>query len=144
MLHFERSPKMAKILCVDDDRDVTDFCKIALEAKGHEVHTAPDGDAGFKKAKELNPDLMLMDVMMNDVSEGFQTVYRIRKDEALKFTPILMLTSVNQAFDHKFDPKRDKAFLPVDAFVEKPIPSALLIEKVENLLKLTPAQINIG
>ncbi len=135
---------MAKILCVDDDHDVTEFCKIALEAKGHEVFTAADGDAGFEAALKVRPDVMLLDVMMKDVSDGFQTAYRIRKEESIKYTPILMLTSVNQVFNHKFSPDRDGKFLPVDDFVEKPIPVATLIEKVDKLLALTPDQINVG
>ncbi|MBU1238931.1 response regulator [Myxococcota bacterium] len=135
---------MAKILCVDDDRDVTDFCKIALEARGHEVFTAADGDEGLATAREIEPDVMLLDVMMKDVSDGFQTAYKIRQDERLRFTPILMLTSVNQVFNHKFSPDRDGSFLPVDDFVEKPIASKTLLEKVDKLLALTPDQINVG
>lgn len=133
---------MAKIVCVDDDRDILDTCEVILTGRGHEVFTASSGKEGVKKVKEVKPDLVLMDVMMDDFTDGFNAVYEIRKDSAVKYTPVMMLTSVNQHFPQKFGEK-DGEFLPVDAFVEKPIKPKEFLKKVEELLALKKEQINV-
>jgi len=82
---------MAKIICIDDDRDILAACGAVLKAQGHTVETAVNGKEGFEKASKQLPDLIVLDVMMDDATEGFHTAYKFRKTEALKFTPILML-----------------------------------------------------
>jgi DNA-binding response OmpR family regulator len=135
---------MAKILCIDDDPDVIESCKITLTAKGHEVESASDGESGYLKAINFKPDVIILDVMMTNTTEGFHTAYKFRENAELKFTPILMLTSINQEFNFKFNMQKDGEFLPVDNFVEKPISSKLLIETVDNLLALKKDQINVS
>lgn len=61
---------MAKILIVDDDPDFTDTTRIVLEKAGHNVINATSGDAGFKRAKEEKPDLIVLDVIMDSVLDG--------------------------------------------------------------------------
>jgi DNA-binding response OmpR family regulator len=134
---------MTKILCIDDDHDVIEFCKIALESKGFDVATANDGTEGYDKAVNFKPELIILDVMMSNTTEGFHTAYKFRQNEELKFTPILMFTSINQEFNYNFSKEKDGEFLPVDDFVEKPISAKVLLEKVEKLLKIENDQINI-
>jgi len=133
---------MAKIVCVDDDKDILEICEVILTGRGDEVFTALSGKEGFKKVKEVKPALVLMDVMMDDFTDGFNAVYEIRKDESVKYTPIMMLTSVNQHLPQKFGEK-DEEFLPVDAFIEKPIKPKDFLEKVEELLSLKKEEINV-
>jgi len=85
---------------------------------------------------------VIMDVMMDDFTDGFNAVYEIRKGESVKYTPILMLTSINQHFPQKFSEK-DGEFLPVDAFIEKPIKPKDFLKKVEELLSLKKEEINV-
>jgi len=135
---------MAKILCIDDDMDVIEFLTLTLKAAGHIVETAPDGAAGFKKALTFTPDLIVLDVMMANTTEGVGTAFDIRGNDKIRHTPILMLTSINQEFGNAFKLQSDAASLPVDDFVEKPIASKTLLEKVKKLLALPKDQIKVG
>jgi two-component system, OmpR family, alkaline phosphatase synthesis response regulator PhoP len=127
---------MAKtILLVDDDRDFVEINRLALTKQGYQVITAHDGKAGIDAAVENNPDLIVLDVMMTSDTEGFHAAKAIREHPKLKNTPILMLTSIREAMDLPFKYEPDETWLPVTEFVEKPLPPAKLVEKVEALLK---------
>ena len=89
-----------------------------LQGQGHTVVTAINGKEGFEKAVKEQPALIVLDVMMDDSTEGFATAQKLRRVEAIKYTPIMMLTSVNETSPQKFGEK-DGEFLPVDAFLEK-------------------------
>jgi CheY-like chemotaxis protein len=134
---------MPKILCIDDDNDILDGLKAILESNGFETEIASNAKEGLEKAKQITPDLLIVDVMMDNDTDGFHLTYNIRKDESLKFKPILMLTSINQKTNFKFNPETDGEFLPVDKFIEKPVKPELLIKTVNNLLSLPNDKINI-
>lgn len=133
---------MAKILCIDDDKDILDTCEVVLQGQGHTVVTAINGKEGFEKAVKEQPALIILDVMMDDSTEGFSTAQKFRRTEALKYTPIMMLTSVNETSPQKFSDK-DGEFLPVDAFLEKPIKPKEFLAKVGALLALKKEQVNV-
>ncbi|HBO83396.1 MAG: response regulator receiver protein [Deltaproteobacteria bacterium GWC2_42_11] len=126
---------MPKVLLIDDDIDVVEAMKIALESKGYQVITANDGDSGYEKAFEETPDLIILDVVMKTKDEGFQTSYKLKSSPHLSKIPILMLTSVGRETGFRFNPETDEEYLPVDDFVEKPVRPKELIHKVEQLLK---------
>jgi CheY-like chemotaxis protein len=135
---------MAKILCIDDDPDILEFCKTTLEARDHEICSALSGYDGYKKAVEFKPELIVLDVMMRETTEGFHTAYKFRRDDALRYTPILMMTSINEKTGMRFDCDTDGEYLPVDAFLEKPVSPKLLLDTAERLLSLAKEQINVG
>lgn len=124
------------ILLVDDDPDIIAATQMVLTAKGFNVITASHADEAMELLENLVPDMMVLDVMMRTLDEGFQLSYRIRGDERLKAVPILMLTSVSKETGFEFDPKDDGAWLPVQEFVEKPIDPQHLIATVNRLLEL--------
>ncbi len=62
---------MAKIAIIDDDPDILDASSLVLQSKGYEVITATNPDDGYKIIKEQNPDLIILDVMMNEPDDGF-------------------------------------------------------------------------
>jgi len=70
---------MAMILCVEDDPDMQQMLKFILTEAGFEVAIAHHGKAGIDMARELKPDLILMDIMMPDIS-GIQAIKRIKSD----------------------------------------------------------------
>jgi len=125
---------MAKILIIDDDPDIVDAQKLILEANGYEVISAADGKEGLEKARSEKPDLIILDVMMTTVDEGFHVAYQVQGDEILRKIPILMVTSVGQQTGFHFDPEKDEDFLPVAGFLEKPIKAEVLIRKVKEIL----------
>ncbi len=135
---------MAKIICIDDDQDVLETCKYFLNEDGHTVETAMNSRDGIEKAKTFGPDIIVLDVMMEDDTAGFHAAYKFRQDDHLKFVPILMLTSINQKLGTKFSPKTDGEFLPVDEFIEKPIIREKLVKTVKRLLDLPKEEVNVG
>jgi len=122
------------ILIIDDDIDLVEILRVNLEAAGYNVIDAQNGENGFKLALKEKPDLILLDVMMGSIDEGFQTAYKLRQDENVKTIPVIMLTAVTQETGFAFDPVKDEAFLPVDEFIEKPINPKKLLDAVRKHL----------
>jgi CheY-like chemotaxis protein len=132
-----------KILIIDDDDDLVHAMRLPLEAVGYEVSTAANGGEGLRLIKEVNPDLIILDVMMDTMTEGFQVSLTLRSPDprsefqAYSRIPIVMLTSIHSTTPLRFGP--DKNYLPVDAFIEKPIEPAELLKKVRECLSRRPA-----
>jgi len=130
-----------KILIIDDDADAVEIIQIALEANNYDVFSAGNGTEGLKLVKEIRPDLIILDVMMDTATEGFQVSYQLRsndpKSEYRDFcrTPIIMMTGISQKLHMKFSPEQDGDYLPVDEFLEKPVRVDPLLEKIKKLLK---------
>ncbi len=124
-----------KILLIDDDKDIIESMKIVLESEGYDVIWAYDGKTGYELFEKENPDLIILDVMMNTDDEGFQIAYKIRNSNTPHSDiPIIMATSISEKTGFSFDKNKDDEFLPVNEFLEKPIDPKVLIDKVrENL-----------
>ena len=133
---------MAKILVVDDDPSIVRVVQLALQAKGHEVLTANSREEGEAAAVAGKPDLMIVDVMMPEGTEGFHLVWKIRqaKDEKLRDVPIIMSTGIHETTNIRFYPDETDGtyapgeFLPVQAWLDKPVHVEKLLEKVTQLL----------
>jgi CheY-like chemotaxis protein len=129
---------MAKILIIDDDPDIVTSVRMCLEGEGHVVHDAPNGREGIELLKKDRPDLIILDVMMETQTEGFQLALKLRNpDPASEFAafsriPILMLTAIHSTTPLRFEPDID--YLPVELFVDKPIDPDDLIGKVDWVL----------
>lgn len=129
---------MAHILVVDDDLDIVDNLKMVLEANGHQVSCKTDTDGIVASAMELNPDLIILDIIFpEDPSAGFVAARELEKSEKVRDIPVLLLSAVNQTSKMSFgfsenDISRD--FMPVEGFIEKPVEPAVLLTKVRELL----------
>jgi DNA-binding response OmpR family regulator len=121
---------MAKILIVDDDPDITFATELFLKRAKHEVRSASDRDSGMKAIDDWMPDLIILDVMMEQPDDGIAMAQELRRQGCE--TPILMLTSVGRVTGFTYD--QDQELVPVDAFCEKPIQPDVLLEKVDELL----------
>jgi CheY-like chemotaxis protein len=128
-----------RILVVDDDPDLVEVMRLALEASGYQVLSAASGAEGLRMVKEIHPDLIILDVMMDYTTEGFQVSLELRSPDPdseyvpYRDIPILMLTALHSTTPLRFGPDED--YLPVDDFVEKPLEPSKLVEKVQKLLK---------
>ena len=122
---------MAKILIVDDDPDMVQAGRYVLEKQGHTVTSASNVESGLKALDEEVPDLLILDVMMEESDDGLVFARKVRR-RGLTSLPILMLTSVNRAMGLSIG--KDDEMVPVDEFVEKPVDPALLLAKVDSLL----------
>ena len=127
---------MAKILIVDDDPDITFAVSLLLKRQGYEVQTAGNRADAMKALTEFKPDLMMLDVMMEQPDDGIAMAQELRRTGHT--LPIIMLTSVSRVTGMSFD--RDDDLVPVDAFFEKPAEPGVLLAKVHELLikKETP------
>ena len=121
---------MPKILIVDDDPDIVEACRLVLEREGYEVDGASSRAEGMKSLEGGTPDLLILDVMMEEPDDGLRMAREIRK--AGHTFPIIMLTSVNAAMGLNID--KDEEMVPVDEFQPKPVDPQTLIAKVKKLL----------
>ncbi|HPI38962.1 MAG TPA: response regulator [Ignavibacteriaceae bacterium] len=121
---------MALIAVIDDDLDILDASSLVLKTNGFDVITANNPNDGYKIIKEHTPDLIILDVMMDEPDDGFFLAQKLRK-ENIKI-PIIMYTSVSKALGVDYG---TSDMVPVDEFVEKPISPEQLLQKINNLLK---------
>lgn len=121
---------MPLIAVIDDDPDIREASLLVLNSKGYEVVTGTNPKEGYEIVKKQNPDLIILDVMMDEPDDGFFLAQKFRR-EGIK-TPIIMYTSISKTVGMDFGVSE---MVPVDDFVEKPISPETLIQKVEKLLK---------
>ncbi len=129
---------MARILIVDDDTAIIEQVTDILQAAGHRVesrlHTAGLGQA----VRDIAPDLIILDIHFpDDPQAGIKAARRLTQDPRLCRIPILMLSAINRNTDLPFslsDNDISEDFLPIDAFIDKPVQAGPLLQKVEKLL----------
>jgi CheY-like chemotaxis protein len=125
-----------KVLIVDDDIDYVESTAAILEANGYETVSANDGKEGLEVAKAEIPQIMLVDLMMNTINEGYELVRSLRSDKTFDEVPIIMISSAHQHEVFKnanFVP--DEVWFPIDIFLDKPIVKETLLRNINNLLK---------
>ncbi len=118
-----------RILIVDDDSDFREALSCLLEANGFAVSGAHDGDEGIRVAKLEQPDLILMDIMMKERTEGFFAIREIRRDPALKSVPIFVLSSLCTRLPD-FEIPASGGWLAHDMFFAKPVDTGHLLDKI--------------
>ena len=123
-----------KILIIDDDKDYGEALRIVLESNGYEVNHLLNIDDGRKAVEKNKPDLIILDVMMDKHTDGFEFCYSLKHDEACSAIPILMVTAVTEKTGFKFSPETDGEYLQADDYVAKPIPVAELLSRVKKLI----------
>ncbi len=132
-----------KILIIDDDDDLVYAMRLPLQAAGYGVYRAASSEEGLRMVKEVNPDLIILDVMMDTTTAGFQVSLTLRNPNPsseyapYRSIPILMLTAIHKTTPLRFGPDED--YLPVDAFIEKPVQPEALLEQVRKHLEKKPA-----
>ena len=126
--------KRAKILLIDDDIDFVEATKTILESKPYEVMVAHEGDEGLRKAREGNPDLILLDVIM-PVKDGFTAAEQLKKDSQLSKIPVLMLTAFAAKGGETSIPVSRGFTLEAEDYIDKPISPEELLARVEKHLK---------
>ena len=118
-----------KILCVDDEPDILEILKYNLSNVGYDIYLANDGLSAIKKAKEIIPNLIIMDVMMPKM-DGIQACENLRANEKFNDTIIMFLTARGEDFSHIAAYEAG-----ADDYVTKPVKPKILISKVKGLLR---------
>jgi|TARA_B100000315_G_scaffold255095_1_gene297564 CheY-like chemotaxis protein len=116
------------IMVVDDDLDTVEIIRMKLEAAGFKVVTARDGYECVAKCQEIEPDLLIVDVMMPKIS-GFKVVKLLKSDEQLKDMPIIILTARVQKADRQL--ARD---IQANGYITKPFSPEGILREVKQLL----------
>lgn len=128
-----------RILLVDDDPDQRLTVRLPLEAAGYAVFEAVSLSEGLEKITEVKPDLVVLDVMMDTMTSGFQFALSVHSpdpnSEYNEFSqvPILMLTAIHSTTPLRFN--KDEDYLPVEEFLEKPVDPEVLLAKVRQYLE---------
>ncbi len=117
-----------KILIVDDEQDIVETLKFMLEAQGYECFCAYDGEAGLSLAKEIIPDLMILDVMMPKIN-GYKISRLLKYDTKYKDIPIIMVTARSQEDDKIIGQETG-----VNEYITKPFELDEVISKVKEYL----------
>jgi len=127
-----------KILLVDDDPDLRLALRLPLESAGYTIAEAENPSSAKTAIAEVKPDLIILDVMMDTATAGFQFALELHnaepKSELYEFrtTPIIMLTAIHTTTPLRFAPDAD--YLPVETFLEKPVEPEVLLSKVRELI----------
>jgi CheY-like chemotaxis protein len=126
-----------KILIIDDDPDVRLSLRLPLESADYDISEATNSGEGLATIKKIKPDLVILDVMMDTTTAGFQLALDLHsqdpRSEYAEFrkTPIIMLTAIHSTTPLRFTPDED--YLPVEVFLEKPVEPEVLLSKVSEL-----------
>lgn len=126
--------KEAKILIVDDDSVYVKATRAVLESKKYQVSSASNGEEGYRKAKEIKPDLIILDIIM-PMQDGFSTCEQLKKDPELSSIPILIMTSFSEKGKETNIPTSAGFGLEAEDYADKPISPDELLRRVENLLR---------
>ncbi len=127
---------MKKILIVDDDSDVREIITETLSSNGYSIEAAETGEEGWEKFEKFNPDLVILDLIMETYDAGFILAYKIKK--ARPQVTVILATSVNQESEIQFDlnEAKERQWIKADMFLDKPINPGILLEKVNNILNV--------
>ena len=123
-----------KILIIDDDADYVNALRVVLENNGYIVEHAYNIKDGRTAVDDDPPALIILDVMMDKHTDGFDFCHDLKYDDACREIPILMVTAVTEKTGFKFSPETDGEYLEADDYVAKPIPVAELLSRVNKLI----------
>lgn len=129
------NPTGKTVLIIDDDADFAEALRAALEAAGFRVLRAANGREGLKLAKLEMPDLVLMDIIMSERTEGFFAIQEFRRTPSLASIPIFVLSSLYEKVA-EFQVAPETGWLAHDAFFAKPVNPQELIEAIRRRLSL--------
>ena len=129
----ETQPR-ARVLVVDDEADLVRILQFGLESLGYHVETASDGQEGLKKAREMKPDIILLDLMLPKL-DGYKVCRLLKFDERYKNIPIIILSARTQEGDQALAME-----MGANRFITKPYEFSEILAQMEMLLKSVSAR----
>jgi putative two-component system response regulator len=119
------------VLLVDDDPVFVEAVSAVLETR-YEVRTAANGTEALAQITAVRPDLIVLDVMMDHLSEGFDVARTLRSDPETAAIPIVMLTAVDQVYNVRMEV--EESWVPCERYLEKPVPPETLLATIAELI----------
>jgi DNA-binding response OmpR family regulator len=124
---------MATILLIDDDADLVEANRLVLAARGHTVRTAGSAKEAKQGLANIQPDLIVLDIMMETDSAGIELAREIH--QSWPAVPVIMLSSVHQTKKLPYRLMPDEDWLPVVRFLDKPVDPTVLAGQIDEMLR---------
>jgi len=125
--------KNKTVLLVDDDKEYINSLEELLTSVGYKVLIAHNGKEALAHTEKTRPDAIILDVMMDSDTEGFEVSRVISKTEALNGLPVILVTGISREMNLPFRFEPHKELLPVRAVIDKPVDPSDLLKKLEEL-----------
>ena len=140
----DETGRPARILIVDDDPDFVKITKKVLDNHGYETQTASSGAEGLKvmRTAHVKPDLVLLDIMMDYITDGLDVSNAMQRDPHLKNIPVIMVTSLTGVRSQEMFPSDEH--VAVSAWLSKPVQPKVLLKTIEETLAGVPAGVPVG
>jgi two-component system alkaline phosphatase synthesis response regulator PhoP len=124
------------ILVIDDDVQLVDSVETLLTSVGYQVAHAYQSKKGVELAKQIKPDLILLDIMFAGPPgpDGIELSRQLNQDSDLEGVPVIILSGVRKVLDYPIKIFPDERWMPVKAFLEKPIKPDSLLAEIEKVL----------
>jgi len=123
------------ILLIEDDVDMQHAVRTMLAPDGYRIEVASTAGQSLEAMRRDPPDLVLLDIMLSTPSEGFHIAYEMRADDLLKTIPIIMTSAIGRTMGMDYAKEVGSAYVPADAFLEKPLDARILRDTVRRVLK---------
>lgn len=123
---------MSRVLIIEDHADIRRLIRMTLELEDHEIHEASTGTEGLTAARRLQPDVVLLDVMMPGDMDGISVCRQLRADTAFDRTSVVMLSALGASAD-----RARGIGAGANAYLAKPFSPLNLIETINNLPRAT-------
>ncbi len=125
----EKQPSL-KVLVVDDEDNIIELIRLGLRYEGFQVEVASDGEQGITLAQRINPDLVILDIMMPPGIDGLEVARRLRNNPTTRDVPILMLTAKDEVSDRILGLQTG-----ADDYLTKPFDFYELLERIKAILR---------
>ena len=123
------------ILIVDDDPDIVESTRVVLESAGYNVMAAANSAEAVDQIEKRTPDLILLDIMMADPTEGFHLSYKLRQDPVYSNIPIIIVSGISEKTGFNFSSEKETDYIKADDFLDKPVSPQTLLSKIAALLQ---------
>ena len=127
--------KNLKIVMVDDNTDFLFTMETFLQRNGFEVLTADDGQKGMDLIRKEQPDLILLDIMMETLFSGFEVCKQVRSDNDLKGIPIIGISGMGEELEIDYKQWPDYEYFRPEAFLDKPVDKQQLLKTIPEVIK---------
>jgi CheY-like chemotaxis protein len=124
----------ARVLIVDDDPDFHTTVRSFLQSAGYTVFSAYSEREGLELARQKKPDVILLDIIMQTTTDGFDFCREARRDPYIKHTPILGISAIEKVTGVRYPPDIDPGLFPVDAYLSKPVTPERLFAELKRLI----------